>query len=47
MTSGKGVEHVTIPENGDWVDDYDMYSGQGLAIDFDKYQKRLTKIGLR
>lgn len=47
MTGGKGVEHVTIPENGDWVDEYDMYGGQALYIDFAKYQKSLAKMGLR
>ncbi|HEP1459773.1 LCP family protein [Streptococcus pyogenes] len=48
LGSGKnGVEHVTIPENGDWVDEYDMYGGQALYIDFDKYQKTLAKLGLR
>nr|WP_282917670.1 LCP family protein [Streptococcus canis] len=48
LGSGKnGVEHVTIPENGDWVDEYDMYGGQALHIDFDKYQKTLAKLGLR
>ncbi|HES2762125.1 TPA: LytR family transcriptional regulator, partial [Streptococcus pyogenes] len=48
LGSGKnGVEHVTIPENGDWVDEYDMYGGQALYIDFDKYQKMLAKLGLR
>ncbi|MDT1888379.1 LytR family transcriptional regulator, partial [Acinetobacter baumannii] len=48
LGSGKnGVEHVTIPENGGWVDEYDMYGGQALYIDFDKYQKTLAKLGLR
>ncbi|WP_425262084.1 LCP family protein [Streptococcus castoreus] len=48
LGNGKnGVEHVTIPENGDWVDEYDMYGGQALYIDFAKYKKRLSKLGLR
>ena len=48
LTSGKGgVEQMTIPENGDWIDDYDMYGGQALAIDFDKYQQKLSELGLR
>lgn len=48
LTNGKnGVEHVTIPENGDWIDEYDMYGGQALFIDFAKYQNRLSKLGLR
>ena len=33
-SAGKGIERVTIPENGDWVDAYDMYGGQGLLVDF-------------
>ncbi|MCU9533710.1 LCP family protein [Streptococcus sp. CSL10205-OR2] len=48
VTSGKeGIQQETIPEFGDWIDDYDMYGGQGLAIDFDKYQNRLSELGLR
>ncbi|KPJ22710.1 LCP family protein [Streptococcus phocae] len=48
LTSGKkGVEHVTIPEIGDWVDEYDMYGGLALHIDFDKYQRSLAQMGLR
>lgn len=48
VSSGKnGVERLTIPENGDWVDAYDMYGGQGLLVDFDAYQKRLSQMGLR
>ncbi|HEO2004605.1 TPA: LytR family transcriptional regulator, partial [Streptococcus agalactiae] len=37
----------TIPREGDWVDDYDQYGGQGLTIDFAKYKKILKKMGLR
>ncbi|MCR8967717.1 LCP family protein [Streptococcus zalophi] len=48
VTSGKeGIKQETIPELYDWIDDYDMYGGQGLAIDFDKYQNRLSELGLR
>lgn len=48
LSNGKnGIDHVTIPENGDWVDEYDMYGGQALYIDFDKYQKALSEMGLR
>lgn len=48
VTSGQnGVERVTVPENGDWVDDYDMYGGQGLFIDFEQYKRKLSQIGLR
>ena len=47
MSNGKGVEHVTVPENGDWIDEYDMYGGQALQVDFVKYQKQLKRMGLR
>ncbi|PZO96176.1 MAG: LytR family transcriptional regulator [Streptococcus pyogenes] len=47
VTAGKGVERVTIPQNGDWVDEYDMYGGQALAIDYAKYQDQLAQLGLR
>ncbi|VTS21154.1 cell envelope-related function transcriptional attenuator common domain-containing protein [Streptococcus porcinus] len=47
VTSGAKVEHVTIPAQGDWVDEFDMYGGQGLYVDFAKYQKNLSKMGLR
>lgn len=46
-SAGKGIERVTIPENGDWVDAYDMYGGQGLLVDFDVYKKKLSQMGLR
>ena len=46
-SAGKGIERVTIPENGDWVDSYDMYGGQGLLVDFDAYKKKLYQMGLR
>ena len=45
--SRNGVERLTIPENGDWVDTYDMYGGQGLLIDFEAYKDRLQQMGLR
>ncbi|MGT2948136.1 LCP family protein [Streptococcus devriesei] len=47
MTNGKEIEQVTIPENGDWIDDYDMYGGQALSINFKKYKKKLSKLGVR
>lgn len=47
LSGSKGVEQVTIPSNGDWVDEYDMYGGLGIAIDFDKYQTKLKELGLR
>lgn len=43
----QGMERLTIPEQGDWIDGYDMYGGQGLLIDFEAYQNRLTELGLR
>lgn len=42
-----GVEKVTIPENGDWIDAYDMYGGQGLLVDFEAYKEKLAQLGLR
>ena len=48
ITSGqKGIEQTTIPAEGDWTDDYDMYGGLGISIDFDKYQSELKELGLR
>lgn len=47
LSSRNGVERLTIPENGDWVDTYDMYGGQGLLIDFEAYKERLRQMGLR
>lgn len=41
------LENVTIPANGDWYDEYDAYGGQGLLIDFVKYQEQLKDLGLR
>lgn len=45
--ASKGIEHITIPAEGDWVDDYDMYGGMGLWIDFEKYQGQLADLGMR
>lgn len=47
MDAANGIERITIPENGDWIDDYDMYGGMALRVDFEKYQQRLTDLGLR
>lgn len=48
MTSGQqGIERLTIPEQGDWVEDYDLYGGLGLLIDMEAYQQRLAELGLR
>ncbi|MFU2163242.1 LCP family protein [Streptococcus pluranimalium] len=41
------IQKTTIPEQGDWIDEFDVYGGQGLAIDFDKYQEKLSDLGLR
>lgn len=42
-----GMVQTTIPENGDWVDGYDIYGGLGLQIDFDKYSQQLAELGFR
>lgn len=48
LTSGKdGIQRLTIPQQGDWVDTYDQYGGMGLDIDRDKYKKLLAEMGLR
>ena len=43
----KGIEKLTVPELGDWVDAYDIYGGLGLLVDQNKYQKQLAQMGLR
>lgn len=45
--AANGIERLTIPENGDWIDDYDLYGGMALRVDFEKYQQRLAELGLR
>lgn len=47
LDAANGVERMTIPENGDWIDDYDMYGGMALRVDFEKYKRRLAELGLR
>ena len=42
-----GIEKLTVPELGDWVDAYDVYGGQGLLVDQNKYQTKLAQMGLR
>ncbi|VLG86529.1 LytR family transcriptional regulator [Streptococcus pneumoniae] len=42
-----GIEKLTIPELGDWVDAYDVYGGLGLLVDQNKYQTKLAQMGLR
>lgn len=46
LTSGqKGMERITVPENGDWEDEYDMYGGLGILVDFEKYKEKLAQLG--
>ncbi|MGT2895279.1 LCP family protein [Streptococcus entericus] len=45
--SQKGIERMSIPEQGDWIDEYDLYGGLGLLIDFEAYKQRLAELGLR
>ena len=33
--------------DGDWIDSYDLYGGQGIEIDFDTYQAKLKELGFR
>lgn len=47
LDGANGVETTTIPENGDWVEEYDVYGGDGLKIDFEKYKERLSALGFR
>ena len=42
-----GIDKLTIPELGDWVDAYDIYGGQALLVDQNKYQTKLAQMGLR
>ena len=42
-----GIERLTVPELGDWVDDYDVYGGQALRVDQKAYQNKLTQMGFR
>ena len=43
----KGINSQTIPSDGDWIDSYDLYGGQGIEIDFDTYQAKLKELGFR
>ncbi|MGT2929688.1 LCP family protein [Streptococcus dentasini] len=45
--AAKGIDQRTMPENGDWIDDIDMYGGAGLSIDFDYYRGELKDMGMR
>ena len=42
-----GIERLTVPELGDWVDAYDVYGGIALQIDQNKYQTKLAQMGMR
>lgn len=42
-----GINSKTIPSDGDWIDSYDLYGGQGIEIDFDSYQDKLKELGFR
>ncbi|OHS85989.1 LytR family transcriptional regulator [Streptococcus sp. HMSC34B10] len=42
-----GIEKLTIPELGDWVDDYDVYGGQALRVNQKAYQNKLAQMGFR
>ena len=42
-----GIEKRTVPELGDWVDAYDVYGGQALLVDQNKYQTKLSQMGMR
>ena len=42
-----GIERLTVPELGDWIDDYDVYGGQALRVDQKAYQNKLAQMGFR
>ena len=42
-----GIEKITVPELGDWVDAYDVYGGMGLLVDQNKYKTKLAQMGMR
>ena len=42
-----GIERLTVPELGDWVDDYDVYGGQALRVDQKAYLNKLAQMGFR
>lgn len=42
-----GIERLTVPALGDWVDAYDVYGGQGLLVDQNKYRTKLAQMGMR
>ena len=42
-----GVEKMTIPKNGDWIDAYGYVWWSGSFVDFEAYKTKLAKLGLR
>ena len=42
-----GIERVTVPELGDWQDEFDVYGGQALRVDQKAYKNKLAQMGLR
>ncbi|AXQ78959.1 LytR family transcriptional regulator [Streptococcus chenjunshii] len=42
-----GIEQATVPSEGGWIDDFDMYGGQALYVDFESYKQELSDLGLR
>ena len=42
-----GIERVTVPELGDWRDEFDVYGGQALRVDQNAYKNKLAQMGLR
>ena len=41
------IERVTVPELGDWQDEFDVYGGQALRVDQKAYKNKLAQMGLR
>ena len=46
MSKSKLSSKLDEPELGDWVDAYDVYGGLGLLVDQNKYQNKLSQMGL-
>ena len=42
-----GIERVTVPELGDWQDEFDVYGGQALRVDQNAYKNKLAQMGMR
>ena len=42
-----GIERVTVPELGDWQDEFDVYGGQALRVDQNAYKNKLAQMRLR